>query len=178
MADKLNILTALLYAAGDEGIASEKVESLLEINHDDVEPLLNQFDSDVFRIKRYGTKIFLELKPVYNPYIEALVIQQTERKLTQASLETLAIIAYNQPVSRSDIEMMRGVNSDGPVRTLIERGLVTVETAEARSQQLYTTDYFLQLFGLTSLDELPEDSTSDTKEEMDLFFQSLNNKGE
>ncbi|TDM04297.1 SMC-Scp complex subunit ScpB [Macrococcus carouselicus] len=178
MPAKIDIMTALLYAAGDEGVASERVENLLNIDHDEVEQLTQLFHSEVFQIKKYGMKWFLELKATYNSYIEELVVQQTERKLTQASMETLAIIAYNQPVTRNDVENLRGVHSDGPVRTLIERGLVAVRTEDSRSQQLYTTDYFLQVFGLSSLDALPEDSDTESKEEMDLFFKSLTTKGE
>ncbi|TDL97840.1 SMC-Scp complex subunit ScpB [Macrococcus brunensis] len=178
MPAKIDIFEALLYAVGDEGLESERVESLLNMTHDEVEQLAADFSSAVFQLRRYGGKWFLELKSEYTPYLASLVDQQSERKLTQASMETLAIIAYNQPVTRSDVESLRGVNSDGPVRTLIERGLVAVKTEESRSQQLYTTDYFLQVFGLTSIEELPEDSDTDTKEEMDLFFKSLTTKGE
>lgn len=78
-------------------------------------------------------------------------------RLTQASLETLAVIAYKQPVSRGRIAAIRGVNVDGVVRTLLNRGLIEESGSETDSQAvLYkTTSYFLERLGIASLDELP-----------------------
>lgn len=78
-------------------------------------------------------------------------------KLTQASLETLAVIAYKQPVSRGRIAAIRGVNVDGVVRTLLNRGLIEESGSETDSQALLykTTPYFLERLGIASLDELP-----------------------
>lgn len=73
-------------------------------------------------------------------------------KLSQAAMETLSIIAYNQPLSRSDIELIRGINSDGAVRTLIARGLIEAKDVEnSRSHALQTTDLFLNVFGIEKL---------------------------
>lgn len=70
-------------------------------------------------------------------------------KLSQAAMETLSIIAYNRPLSRSDIELIRGINSDGAVRTLIARGLIEAKDVEnSRSHALQTTDLFLNVFGI------------------------------
>ena len=78
-------------------------------------------------------------------------------KLTQASLETLAVIAYKQPVSRGRIAAIRGVNVDGVVRTLLNRGLIEESGSETDSQAILykTTPYFLERLGIASLDELP-----------------------
>lgn len=170
--DKLDIMTGLLYTVGDEGIEAEQLCELLEVTRTELLALSERFRSDNMMIQQFGSRYFLALVPELTPYVEQLVTQEVERKLTQASLETLAIIAYNQPVTRNDIELMRGVNSDGPVRTLIEKGLILTKQEEARSQMLYTSDYFLQVFGLKSIEELPaEDDTQ--QEEMDLFFSTL-----
>lgn len=73
-------------------------------------------------------------------------------KLSQAAMETLSIIAYNRPLSRSDIELIRGINSDGAVRTLIARGLIEAKDVEnSRSHALQTTDLFLNVFGIEKL---------------------------
>lgn len=90
----------------------------------------------------------------------------------------LAIIAYNQPMTRNDIELIRGIQSDGPVKTLIAKGLVEPKTnPEARGQQLFTTDLFLNVFGLESLEALP--TTDEEEEEIESFFSQLvNQKGD
>ena len=98
-------------------------------------------------------------------------------KLSQAAMETLSIIAYNQPLTRSDIEMIRGINSDGAVKTLIARGLVEAkEVDHSRSHHLITTDLFLNVFGIESLESLP--TTEEDDAEMDEFFSNLVNQKE
>ncbi len=91
------------------------------------------------------------------PYVERFVLDGQQARLTAAALETLAVIAYRQPVSRGRIAAVRGVNSDAVVRTLLTRGLVEdAGTDAATSAVLYrTTPYFLERLGLGSLDELP-----------------------
>ena len=86
-----------------------------------------------------------------HPYLEQLMLDNVNTKLSQAALETLSIIAYNQPVTRSDIEVIRGVNSDASVKTLIAKGLKeSKHNEQSTSKMLYTTEYFLNVFGLTS----------------------------
>ena len=89
--------------------------------------------------------------------VKRWVVEGQENKLTQASLETLAVIAYMQPVSRSRVSAVRGVNVDGVVRTLISRGLVEqIDSNEPSGASLVkTTDYFLERLGLASLADLP-----------------------
>lgn len=92
------------------------------------------------------------------PYVERFVRDGQTVRLTQAALETLAVVAYRQPVSRARVSAIRGVNSDGVMRTLVARGLVEEAGTDPESQAvLYrTTSYFLERLGLRSLDELPE----------------------
>ena len=91
------------------------------------------------------------------PYVERLVLDGASAKLTQAALETLAVIAYRQPVTRARIGAIRGVNVDGVVRTLVARGLVVEAGSDPGSGALLyrTTDLLLERLGLRSLDELP-----------------------
>jgi len=91
------------------------------------------------------------------PYVERFVLDGQQARLTSAALETLAVVAYRQPVSRGRIAAVRGVNSDAVVRTLVTRGLVTdAGTDPASSAVLYaTTPYFLERLGIASLEELP-----------------------
>jgi segregation and condensation protein B len=90
--------------------------------------------------------------------VERFVLDGQQARLTQAALETLAVVAYKQPVSRSRVSAIRGVNVDGVMRTLLTRGLVEeAGTDQETGAHLYrTTSYFLERIGVTSLDELPE----------------------
>jgi segregation and condensation protein B len=89
--------------------------------------------------------------------VERFVVGGQQARLTQAALETLAVIAYRQPVSRGRVSAVRGVNVDGVVRTLLARGLVEEAGADPESgaATYRTTDYFLDRLGIRSLDELP-----------------------
>jgi len=93
----------------------------------------------------------------YAPVVEKFLLDGAQARLTAAALETLAVIAYRQPISRSQISSVRGVNVDSVVRTLLTRGLIEEMRGEGESgATLYaTTSYFLQRLGLGSLDELP-----------------------
>src|ERR1044072_4939581 len=94
----------------------------------------------------------------FAPVVEAFVLDGQQARLTQAALETLAVVAYKQPVSRARVSAIRGVNVDGVMRTLLTRGLVE-EAGQDQSSgaNLYrTTGYFLERIGVTTLDELPE----------------------
>ena len=94
----------------------------------------------------------------YAPAVERFVLDGQQARLTQAALETLAVVAYRQPVSRSRVSAVRGVNCDGVMRTLLQRGLVEEAGTEAETGAILygTTNYFLERMGLRGLDELPE----------------------
>ncbi|MBA3720561.1 MAG: SMC-Scp complex subunit ScpB [Nocardioidaceae bacterium] len=94
----------------------------------------------------------------YADVVERFVLDGQQARLTQAALETLAVVAYKQPVSRSRVSAIRGVNVDGVMRTLMTRGLVEeTGTDQASGAVLYrTSGYFLERMGLASVDELPE----------------------
>ncbi|MER6536660.1 SMC-Scp complex subunit ScpB [Streptomyces sp. 900105755] len=97
-------------------------------------------------------------RAAYAPAVERLVLEGQTARLTQAALETLAVVAYRQPVSRSRVSVVRGVNCDGVMRTLLQRGLVEEAGAEPETGAILyrTTNYFLERMGLRGLDELPE----------------------
>jgi len=94
----------------------------------------------------------------YASVVEAFVLEGQQARLTQAALETLAVVAYKQPISRARVSAIRGVNVDGVMRTLLSRGLVEeAGRDETTGAHLYgTTSYFLERIGVTSLDDLPE----------------------
>jgi segregation and condensation protein B len=94
----------------------------------------------------------------FAPVVEKFVLDGQQARLTQAALETLAVVAYKQPVSRSRVSAIRGVNVDGVMRTLLTRGLVEeAGTDQETGAHLYrTSSYFLERIGVTSLEDLPE----------------------
>ena len=110
------------------------------------------------RLQRLGEQVQLVTAPENAQYIAALLGLPMTAKLTSSALETLAVIAYRQPITRSQIEGVRGVNSDRALASLLQHGLV-IEVGRAQSvgrpALFATTSEFLQLFGLTSLEQLP-----------------------
>ncbi|MCG2360668.1 SMC-Scp complex subunit ScpB [Staphylococcus epidermidis] len=176
--DNIAILEALLYTSGDEGLEQKQIIDILDINLNQLEDLVSKYHSQGLTIQRYGSTYVLTTKKETSTYIEQLVKEKSKMKLSQAAMETLSIIAYNQPLTRGDIEMIRGINSDGAVKTLIARGLVEAKDVDhSRSHQLITTDLFLNVFGIENLDVLP--TTEEDEAEMDEFFSNLvNQKGE
>ncbi|MFP8906728.1 SMC-Scp complex subunit ScpB [Streptomyces atacamensis] len=97
-------------------------------------------------------------RPEYADAVESFVLDGRQARLTQAALETLAVVAYRQPVSRSRVSAVRGVNCDGVMRTLLQRGLIEEAGTEPETGAILyrTTNYFLERMGLRGLDELPE----------------------
>ena len=147
----------------DEPITELALASALELPVDDVVAHLHALEAEYFEAQRGftlrsvagGWRVYSRSE--FAPVVEKFLLDGQQAKLTQASLETLAVIAYRQPISRSRVSAVRGVNVDGVVRTLLSRGLIEELGAEGDSGAvLYgTTTYFLQRLGLGSLDELP-----------------------
>ncbi|GAA1159677.1 SMC-Scp complex subunit ScpB [Ornithinicoccus hortensis] len=149
----------------DEPIEEATLASALELPVDDVVDLLETLATEYrdqergFMLRRLAGGWRIYTRPEYAPVVERFLLGGQQAKLTQASLETLAVIAYKQPISRARVGVVRGVNVDGVVRTLVARGLVQEVGQEGESgggAVLYgTTDFFLQRMGLDSLDDLP-----------------------
>lgn len=147
----------------DDPIQDVALASALELTVDDVREHLAALEADYteqqrgFTLRSVAGGWRIYSRSDYAPVVEKFLLDGQQAKLTQASLETLAVIAYRQPISRSRVSAVRGVNVDGVVRTLLSRGLIEELGAEGESGAvLYgTTDYFLQRLGLGTLDELP-----------------------
>ena len=110
-----------------------------------------------FELREIGGGWRLYTRGDFAPFVERFMLEGQQARLTQAALETLAVVAYRQPVSRSRVSAVRGVNVDGVMRTLVTRGLVEESgTDEASGALLYrTTPYFLERLGLRTISELP-----------------------
>lgn len=154
---------ALLFAYGNP-ISADKFAEILEIDRENVTMLLEELKQDMtdelrgLTICEVAGGYQLCSKPEMAPVIERLVDVQ-EARLSLAAMETLAIVAFKQPVTRQEMENIRGVKVDGVVNTLLERGLIReVGRKEAIGRPILygTTEEFLKTFGLNSLDELPK----------------------
>lgn len=147
----------------DEPVTEEALASALEMSLEDVGTVLDGLAQDYadqergFMLRRLGGGWRVYTRPEYAPVVEKFLLGGQQARLTQAALETLAVIAYRQPISRARIGAIRGVNVDGVVRTLLARGMVTEAGQDPTAGAvLYgTTDLFLQRMGLDSLDDLP-----------------------
>jgi segregation and condensation protein B len=147
----------------DEPVTEVSLAAALELPVEEVlghlRALAAGYDEDNrgFALKAIAGGWRIYSRPEYADVVEKFLLDGAHAKLTQAALETLAVIAYRQPVSRSRVSSVRGVNVDGVVRTLLSRGLIEEMREEGESgATLYgTTPYFLQRLGLGSLDELP-----------------------
>jgi len=143
----------------DESTLAAALEVPLDQVREQLVDLAREYDegSRGYQLRDFAGGWRIYSRPEYAPAVEKFLLDGQRAKLTQASLETLAVIAYRQPVSRARVSAVRGVSVDGVIRTLMTRGLIT-ETGhdETTGAVLYgTTPYFLQRMGLTSLDELP-----------------------
>ncbi|MGH3655806.1 MAG: SMC-Scp complex subunit ScpB, partial [Micromonosporaceae bacterium] len=114
-------------------------------------------DARGFDLRRAAGGWRMYTRPAYAPYVERFVLDGQQTRLTQASLETLAVVAYKQPVTRSRISAIRGVNCDGVIRTLLTRGLIEERGIEPdNGAHLYgTTTLFLEKLGLDTVEDLP-----------------------
>jgi len=184
-----SILEGLLFAAGDEGLSIKQLTSVLEIDEARVLSIIEDLKEE-YQKKERGIDLVevagvyqLTTKKEHAPYLKRLMETPMNQSLSQAALETLAIIAYKQPITRIEIEEIRGVKSERPIRTLLAKGLIQEvgrEEGVGRAILYGTTKEFLEYFGLKTIEELPslteiENEEHFIQEEADLFFEKLNN---
>ena len=157
------IIEALLFISADP-LTSDTLTKILELDKKEIERLMGELINE-YQLKNAGIFIAeiaggvqMVTNPVCAPWIKKLLAADISTRITQQSLETLAIISYKQPITKAEIEAIRGVNSDGVVKTLLERRLVKIlgrKEAPGRPLMYGTTKEFLQQFGLRDLSELP-----------------------
>ncbi|HET8962818.1 MAG TPA: SMC-Scp complex subunit ScpB [Chitinophagales bacterium] len=147
-------LQTVLFTYSGEEISIEAIQeyvNTLELKYED--------DSFIFEIVKSGGGYQFLSKPAFHKPISALLQQRAKRKLSTAALECLSIIAYSQPVTKNDIEQIRGVNCDYTIQKLMERDLVKITgRAEQPGKPLLygTSQYFMDYFGINSIEELPK----------------------
>ena len=158
------IIEGLLYVQGDLGLTIKQIEDILEISEEEAKKLVlslkNYYEEDNrgLRINYLGNTIKLTTKEEHQKYYQKLLEDPTSRNLSQSALEVLAIIAYNEPITRGDLENMRGVDSTYVLRRLLAKGLIKEcgkSDLPGRPILYKTTDDFLDYFGLASIKDLP-----------------------
>ncbi len=183
--DSKNLMSrieALLFVVGDDGMTARQLAQYLEVEVIDVEAGLSELETKYNETEEHGITMKqlagtyqLTTKQSVADTIKKLVENPTSQVLTSASLEVLAIIAYKQPITRAEVEDLRGVKSERPIQTLVSRALVKeVGRAERTGRAILygTTKEFLNYFGLKDISELPPLSMEESEEEeaTDLFM--------
>ena len=172
------VLEGLLFVAGDDGITLDKLAEIMEINKDDVSKLLEELGDDCknesrgVQIKKFGNLYKFVTKEEHSKYYKKLVDEDISDSLSNSALEILAIVAYNQPITRVTIDEIRGVSCAHIVRKLVMKNLIKeVGRSELPGRPLLygVTDQFLDYFGLKSLDDLPEIKVETESGEKELF---------
>ena len=159
------VLEGLLFVVGNEGISLEQLTEILGIDKKELEILLTNLnleyenDNRGLKIETLGNKYKLVTKKEHKEYYEKLVSVEKSENLSQAALETLAVIAYNEPVTRLYVDEIRGVDSSHMIRKLLYRNLVKElgrSDLPGRPILYGVTDEFLDYLGLSSKEELPK----------------------
>jgi segregation and condensation protein B len=180
------IVESLLFAAGDEGLSLKQISNVLEVDEHVAEQIIQQLQ-ETYKNEYRGITVVqlagtfqLATKKENANYLKKLVETPNSSSLSQAALETLAIIAYKQPITRIEIEEIRGVKTERPLQTLMSKVLIKEVGRSEGAGRAYlygTTKEFLEAFGLKSLEELPPlpDKFDEdfVQEEADLFFEKF-----
>ena len=154
---------AILFVAGEPVLVSDMAKAL-ELNESDMshvlDLLVNEYDFEQrgFCLKRFGKHVQLATRAIYADWVERLLQPVQKQSLSQAAMETLAVVAYRQPVTKAEIEQIRGVKCDSSIASLSNKGLIEEvgrKDTVGRPILYGTTDEFLNHFGIGSLDQLP-----------------------
>jgi segregation and condensation protein B len=167
-----SVIEALIFASDDPITPAEIITAIkaldgadTEITDEDIEQTIDELNAkyeengNAFTILKIAHGFVHATKPEHAKYVGYLSTEKTKRRLSQAALETLAIIAYKQPLTKPELESIRGVNSDYTLNTLLEKNLITIQgRAETVGRPLLyvTTDEFLKYFGLRAVTDLPK----------------------
>ena len=178
------VLEGLLFVSGEDGLSIEKAMDLLEVDEKHLMKLLKELEdtynneSRGLRLDFLGKTIKITTKKEHKEYYTKL-LEEDDSLLSQAALETLAIVAYNQPITRIQIDEIRGVSSSHIVRKLLSRNLIQElgkSELPGRPNLYGVTDAFMDYFGLASLEELPKliEPTEEEIDDADLFSTRYN----
>ncbi|MBQ4074454.1 MAG: SMC-Scp complex subunit ScpB [Clostridia bacterium] len=170
-----HVIEAILFIAG-EPVEIRELQRALEVTEMETQQAIDALDSDYsfhrrgICLKKFGNHIQLSTRAEYAPYVERLLQPIQKQSLSQSAMETLAVVAYRQPVTKLEIEAVRGVKCDYSVQSLVNKGLIEeVGRKETLGRPILygTTDTFLSHFGLSSLTDLPKPPDTTQTEESD-----------
>ena len=174
-----SIVEGLLYVQGDIGLTLKDIERILDIDEEEAKKIVlnlkNYYDDNKrgLRINFLGNTIKLTTREEHKEYYQKLLEEPTSNNLSQSALETLAIIAYNEPITRGNVDSLRGVESAYVMRRLLAKGLIKEcgkSDSPGRPILYKTTDEFLDYFGLSSKEDLPIiDVVQENDEPKDLY---------
>ena len=176
--EQKSIIEGLLFVSGDEGIYPEQIAKVLEIEMNEAINILEEMQQECeganrgLQIVQYAKVYRFATKKEHASYYQKLIDTPTAASLSQAALETLAIVAYRQPITRTEMEEIRGVKTDKALQTLVSHLLIKeMGRAEGPGRPILygTTKEFLDCFGLSSLNDLPELIVDEDQEEKNLF---------
>lgn len=175
------VIEGLLFLTGEEGLTLEQLQNILEKEENDIKNSIKELYNDYensdrgIQIEYLGNHFKLTTKKEHKDYYKKLVTYEENSILSQSALETLAIIAYNGPITRIDIDNIRGVNSSYVIRKLLLKGLIeeTGRSDTAGRPRLYNvTSNFLDYFGLGSIEELPKIEQKEIIDDEKYLFES------
>ena len=181
------IVEGLLYVQGDLGLTLKDIENILEIDEETAKRVVlnlkNYYDENNrgFRINYLGNTFKLTTREEHRDYYQKLLETPSSNNLSESALETLAIIAYNEPITRGSVEELRGVDSTYIMRRLLAKGLIKEygrSELPGRPILYKTTDDFLDYFGLASKDELPDIDTLEKNSEPKDLYKSIYKEGD
>jgi segregation and condensation protein B len=173
----VGVLEGLLFVMGDEGVTLEEICNTLKIDENKARELLttlkNEYEKEErgIKISFLGGSFKLTTKKEHKEYYQSLIIER-ESVLSQAQLEVLAIIAYNEPITRAEIDEIRGIASSYVIKKLLSKDLIKVSGKSdlpGRPNLYKTTKEFLDCFGLSSINDLPTLEVEEKEEEQELF---------
>lgn len=161
--EMINIIKSILFAAGDSVLVDQLAE-LFSVSVPDLDAVIDEEmerqerEGDALLFRRFEDRLQLATNPIYAEYITQLLGDLSGEELTKSMLETLAIIAYRQPITRAEIEQLRGVNSSYMINALLEKKLIQEagrKEALGRPILYATSEEFLRHFGIDSVESLP-----------------------
>lgn len=164
-----SVLESLLFAVGEDGLSIDELVNILDVEKekviDEISDLEKMYENENrgIKLKLLGNKYKLVTKSENKEYIKKLT-EEVSNTLSKSALETLAIIAYNEPITRIQIDDIRGVNSSQMIRNLVSKGFITEDgksNLPGKPNLYKTTNYFLDYFNLSSIKDLPEINMED-----------------
>lgn len=177
------VLEGLLFVVGDDGLSLEQIKDILEIDFEEIKTLIASLQEEYsksnrgIKIEFLGNKLKLTTKKEHHLYYQKLLENKETHSLSQAALETLAIVAYNQPLTRIQVDQLRGIASGPMIRKLVAKGFIKESgrsNLPGRPILYETTSDFLDYFGLANIEDLPDmreflENSEGKDEQVDLY---------